>query len=113
MNVWVLIYEHRHGSDITVYATEQLAQGGAKELIEQYLDQEVQRQDARAAIRAALKANLLSDATELYNDHSGEYVTISKQTVVGLDTPSAVDIIAGPIPAGLEHHGPMMPPALP
>ena len=90
--VSVLVYKHRHGEDVSVYATHELALGAAVEIVRDNLN-EVSK-DAREAIRqmiadAAPADDVIAawhDATAATSDY--EHVEISDDVAVeGVDTP--------------------------
>lgn len=93
---WVLKYEHRHGVDETVYATEELANKGACHLIVSWWG-DVDDRDSRAEIAKKLAEKDWVGAREAWNDyqewaedkHGGtrEFLTIEQQGRVVTEVP--------------------------
>jgi len=86
--VFVMTYTHRHGEDISVYGTEELATEGACNIIEEYVE-DVQDVAVRAAIKVALLECAWGKALELWSGYQNEAtwqaedITIYAKEVLG------------------------------
>lgn len=70
-NIWTVTYAHKHGVDVGVYATEELARRGCAAIAEQYVDDI--DDEAQAEVRTALNDGRWDDAARAYFDAtSGE-----------------------------------------
>jgi len=65
VTVWVLLYEHRHGRDISVHWTEEDAVGTAAAIIGDWLD-EIDDEDALKRIEASLDKGKYTEAIKAW-----------------------------------------------
>lgn len=69
VRVWVLLYNHKHGTDVGLYSTEGAAYHAAGVIIEQYLeDLDDERQ---VEIANLLSAGRIADAMVAYEEATG------------------------------------------
>jgi len=86
--VFVMAYNHKHGEDISVYSTAELAVQSACDIIEQYIE-DVQDEAAKAAIKLALVECAWDKVLELWSTYQNqgvwqaEDITIYKKEVCG------------------------------
>lgn len=78
-DVHVLTYSHRHGLDVSVYATRELAEESASMIIRDWI--EVQEPGTRKRIAKLLDAGRYADALELYEDATDESINIQELPV--------------------------------
>jgi hypothetical protein len=84
MKVTVLIYKHRHGEDVTVYATPADAHRGGAAIVAEYLH-EIPQLTERQEIGRLLAAEKFEDAIEAWHDAQGgdfERIEISEDVLV-------------------------------
>jgi hypothetical protein len=68
---WVLAYDHQHGTDITLHATEAKAVECAADIIEGWLH-EVNNEDAQVHIESALNRQAWQKALDLWREYQQE-----------------------------------------
>lgn len=78
--VWVLVYQHRYGTDVSVYDSQEGAQDSVWNLIDEALT-ELQDPEIAGQIRAALDRNELDLAQNLWCDCMNEDFTICERAI--------------------------------
>lgn len=79
--VWMVVYEHRHGTDVELYETEQSAWSAAAALVAEYADELPEEKD-RQRVRALLSAEERGEAVALYGEcHPTEFITVEKKQI--------------------------------
>jgi hypothetical protein len=85
MKVWILSYSHAHGTDISVYRTEEKAGAGAIESMEQWFDDLEDRfflsTGIRRKIRRTMNQGDYRKAIDLWNGHTDETFEIEEKAV--------------------------------
>jgi hypothetical protein len=85
MKVWILLYSHAHGTDITVYRTEKKAGAGAIESMDRWFEDLEDRfflsPGIRGTIRRAMNQGDYRKAMDLWNGHTDETFEIEEKTV--------------------------------
>jgi hypothetical protein len=71
MNVWVVTYEHRHGSDVYTYPTEADAEEGACAKIMEWID-EITDTETSASIQELIKGRMFKDAISEWEEYQCE-----------------------------------------
>jgi hypothetical protein len=69
MRVWVLQYSHKHGEDLTAYATPQAAEAGIAEIVREWWASEMRGEEGVPASPAELSD---AEAVEMYFNHTSE-----------------------------------------
>ena len=77
VSVWLLIYDHKHGTDIDVHATAASAEAGIICLLQDYGDDDVQRLIADGRVGEALAAHAAGGR---------EYIHVEERSVQNLIT---------------------------
>lgn len=67
MTVFILLYAHRHGSDVSVYASRALAEEARSELIDTAIDDWDEEEPLLVPIRAALATGQHEEAAKAYD----------------------------------------------
>jgi hypothetical protein len=91
--VYVLIYDHEHGTDVSVYATDAMAQEARGEIVSRWCDD---LDDAiTKKIRAALDEGHWATAYHLYEDacQGQERMTIEATSIVGSEAPDGFRVV--------------------
>ena len=107
MNVYVLIYDHEHGTDVSVHATEELAIQARADLVRRWCD-DVAGAATRKKIRTALRDGRLWEAFLLYEDaRPDERMAIESSFVSGAEVWDGFHVVE--IDSGLVHRVRMWP----
>ena len=102
MIVYVLVYDHAHGTDVSVYATEELAQLARADIVAAWCD-DLADKGVTKKIRAALKRGHWASAYGLYEDacRGDERITIESAFVEGAEAPDGFSVVEAH--SGLVH----------
>lgn len=71
--VYVLTYDHKHGTDISIYSTEELAEKGAGQTMKEWIDELDQEEtnSKRQKILSLLEEGAFVKAMNLWTEYSG------------------------------------------
>ncbi len=81
MKVWIITYDHRHGNDVLVCATEELADREVTRLIRESIDE--LPDEGKEAVTKLLDAGDVAEAAAAYTEHHGnEWLTVHEDDVI-------------------------------
>lgn len=86
-SVWVLVFDHKHGSDISVHASERSALTAMRAIVVEYSEEEDDEE-----VLALLAAGKVREACNAYSNTRSEYFNIESHRVQSLV--SAVEELA-------------------
>jgi hypothetical protein len=94
MTVYVLIYDHDHGTDVSVHATDAMAQEARGEIVARWCD-DLADETITKKIRAALDKGHWATAYHLYEDacQGQERMTIETTSVQGAEAPDGFRVV--------------------
>lgn len=75
--VWMVIYNHKHGQDISAYRTEKMASEAAAFIILEYLEDEIDDEELQQEIRESIEDGVIADAITAYQDGTDYRETIN------------------------------------
>ena len=83
MLVYVLVYSHQHGTDLSAFTTDELARKAALSLMREFMFSFSEQADehTQAKLDAAIKADQLGDARSIWYEVLGESFAIEQLTV--------------------------------
>jgi hypothetical protein len=70
--IWIVRYSHRHGTDLNVFLTAEDAYQGAKNILDDYWEEEMEGE--------AMPEDIV-DAISMYNDQTDEYIDIEESHI--------------------------------
>ena len=81
MKVWIITYDHRHGNDVLVCATEELADREVTRLIRESIDE--LPDEGKEAVTKLLDAGDVAEAAAAYTEwHGKEWLTVYEDDVI-------------------------------